>query len=140
MRVGDAEKTLVSHVVVVTDFEWTYKHGHGQDRFFTMTLREWFPQKLLVVGAKKRRSSNGGKKGGGSSKPLKGTKYIVKQGDCLWKISDKFLGDGRLWKKIYALNKIRLNQELKKRGQRLNNPHLIYAGTPLVIPPKSKKG
>ena len=51
-----------------------------------------------------------------------GGKYIVVEGDNLWKIADSQLGNGTLWTKIYEDNKT----EIK-------NPNLIYAGQELEI-------
>ncbi len=49
--------------------------------------------------------------------------YTVKAGDCLWKISQKVLGDKTRYLEIYKLNK-----------DKLKNPHLIYVGQVLVLP------
>lgn len=142
LRPGSAEKLMTERVVVITDFSWSFKMGHGKDRFFTMTLREWFPQHLVMAGHKKRRAQtgNGGHGGnGGNTKPPSGGTYVIKPGDSLWKISDRYTGDGRKWPELYKLNKKKLNDELKKRGQKLNNPHLIYPGVSIKIPPSFKR-
>ncbi len=50
-------------------------------------------------------------------------KYIVENGDSLWKIADAQLGSGALWGRIYDAN----------RGIIGDNPNLLYAGEELII-------
>jgi len=50
-------------------------------------------------------------------------KYIPGDRDCLWKIAEKFYGDGLKWKRIYNANK-----------DRIKNPDLIKPGWKLKIP------
>lgn len=49
--------------------------------------------------------------------------YIVKKGDCLWKIAKKFYGNGALYTKIYNANR-----------EKIRNPNLIYPGQVFIIP------
>ena len=51
------------------------------------------------------------------------TTYKVSSGDTLWKIADKFYGDGEKWKVIYEANK-----------DKLSSPGTIIPGQELVIP------
>lgn len=53
----------------------------------------------------------------------KNTQYTVKQGDCLYNIAKKNLGNGARWKEIFNLNK-----------DKINNPDLIYPNQKLVLP------
>lgn len=55
------------------------------------------------------------------------TTYIVQKGDNLEKISKKFYGTSRKWKKIYDANK-----------PRLKSPDQLYAGQKLTIPAESE--
>jgi len=56
-------------------------------------------------------------------KAPKNISYTVRDGDCLWNIAKKELGDGSLWSEIYNLNK-----------DKIKNPNLIYVGQVLTLP------
>jgi LysM repeat protein len=49
--------------------------------------------------------------------------YVVKKGDCLWKIAQRYYGRGALWPRIYDANR-----------KQIKNPHWIYPGQRFVIP------
>jgi len=49
-------------------------------------------------------------------KPGHPVEYVVKEGDTLWDLSQKFLDDAWLWPEIWQLN------------EQIENPHLIYPG------------
>lgn len=55
--------------------------------------------------------------------PEKPTKYVVKKGDSLWRISGKVYGNPLKWPRIYKANK-----------DKIKNPHKIYPNQVLVIP------
>lgn len=55
--------------------------------------------------------------------PEKPTKYIVKKGDSLWKISGKVYGNPLKWSRIYKANK-----------DKIKNPNRVYIGQVLTIP------
>ena len=52
-----------------------------------------------------------------------GTTYVVVKGDNLWRIANRFLGNGALWGKIYEANK-----------DTIKDPGMIYIGQTIVIP------
>ncbi len=56
--------------------------------------------------------------------PFDATQYYeVKKGDTLWKIAEKFYGDGKLYKKIFEANTGTLKDPDKiKVGQKLKIP------------------
>lgn len=56
-------------------------------------------------------------------KPAKQS-YVIKSGDTLWGIAQRFLGNGSKWPSIYNINKPPLG----------GNPNLIYPGQRITIP------
>jgi nucleoid-associated protein YgaU len=58
-----------------------------------------------------------------------GTTYTVEAGDSLWKISEKFYGDGNQWRRIYEANK----SEIK-------DPDVIHPGQTFTIPATKGEG
>lgn len=53
----------------------------------------------------------------------KKTGYVVEEGDCLWDIADKQLGDGMFWGGLYEQNKAVIGE----------NPDLLYVGITLQL-------
>ncbi|MCA9101833.1 MAG: LysM peptidoglycan-binding domain-containing protein, partial [Planctomycetales bacterium] len=49
--------------------------------------------------------------------------YVVRPGDSLWRISDKYLNDGARWREIFDLNRARLE-----------TPDRLPVGTELLVP------
>jgi DNA-binding SARP family transcriptional activator len=56
--------------------------------------------------------------------------HTVVEGDDLWDIAARFLGDGERWHEIYALNA----GKLQPGGGSLTDPDLIYPGWVLLLP------
>lgn len=56
-------------------------------------------------------------------KPKKNFVYVVRSGDCLWKIAKRYYGNGGAWPKIFNANR-----------SKISNPNLIYPGQRFVIP------
>jgi len=52
------------------------------------------------------------------------TVYIIKRGDTLWGLSDRFLKDPHYWPDLWARN-----------PERIGNPHFIYPGQRLMVYP-----
>lgn len=59
--------------------------------------------------------------------PAGATTYTVEAGDSLWKISEKFYGDGNQWRRIYEANR----DEIK-------DPDMIHPGQTFTIPAKEE--
>lgn len=58
--------------------------------------------------------------------------YRVVEGDNLWDIAERHLGNGERWHEIYQLNKGRPQPD----GQTLTDPDLIEPGWVLLLPPR----
>ena len=57
--------------------------------------------------------------------------YRVAEGDNLWDIAERYLGDGQRWHEIFALN----HERPQPDGQELTDPNLIKPGWVLRLPP-----
>lgn len=109
------QKLMDTHVVVVTDFTWSYRSGHGQDRFWTMTLREWFPQRMIQTGRKPGKGTQGSGRPPREPVPANGV-YIIKTGDTLSGIADRKMGNASRWRELYTLNKDVIEKAARDRG------------------------
>lgn len=103
-------------LVFISQFEAMHQGGHG-DVTYTLDLTEW---RQLVV-QEVRTAQQAQKRADTKAKPQT---YTVKSGDSLWKIAQRFYGNGTQWRKIYEANK-----------SKIKNPDLIYPGQKFVIPP-----
>lgn len=66
--------------------------------------------------------------------------HIVAHGDTLWKIAEKYLGDGTRWPEIWELNKATIERERRIASfKNLSGPDLIYAGIQLRLPASETK-
>ncbi len=61
-----------------------------------------------------------------------GERYIVKQGDSLWKISEKKLGDPFKWRAIYNHNN--RNEVIVATKTKIKDPDFIFVGQEIYIP------
>ena len=59
--------------------------------------------------------------------------YTVREGDNLWEIAARHLGDAEHWHEIFALNQGRPQPD----GHRLTDPNLIYPGWILALPSRA---
>lgn len=57
------------------------------------------------------------------AQPEEPTIYVIRQGDTLWGLSDRFLTDPFYWPNLWA------------RNQKITNPHLVYPGQRVRIYP-----
>jgi LysM domain. len=114
-----ATGTPINTPVTIREFEYEpSKAGTPGDIYFSITLKEYQFVSFARVQTNKSPQKT---RPGSRSKPKT---YVVKKGDCLWKIAKRFYGKGSEWRKIYDANR-------KVIGK---NPNLIYPGQKLVIP------
>ncbi len=64
-----------------------------------------------------------------------GKQYVVKQGDTLWDISAKELGDPLKWPELFEHNN--KNNVASRNGMKIADPDLIFVGQKLFIPGKA---
>ena len=68
------------------------------------------------------------------------TSYIVKKGDTLWTIAQRFYGTGTKWQALYQANKDIIESTAKKqwkaagKNRDSQNGHWIFPGTKISIP------
>ena len=67
-----------------------------------------------------------------------GTLYVVKNGDTLWDIAGKHLGNPTRWPEIYSHNNV--STVVTNTGTKISDPNLIFVGQKIYIPgPQSPK-
>ena len=118
--------TSISIPVFVSSFTIEpEKAGHPGDIYFSIELIEYRPVQARIIQPKQKATQSQSKAAQRpKSEKTLSKSYVVKQDDCLWKISKVYYGNGAQWRRIYDVNK-------KVIGK---NPHLIYPGQKLVIP------
>ena len=61
-------------------------------------------------------------------------KYMVKRGDCLWTIAERFYGSGSKWRLVYEKNKTIIEKTARKHGWKDSaKGNFIYPGTVLQL-------
>lgn len=124
----------VNMLVSIESFNHTYQWG-TDDVDYELELKEYKEHNIRVLKASEL-GSNGIQQVGTASVTNTNSNrsieksipksYTVVNGDSLWKIAQKYLGDGSRWKEIYTYN----NNKSIIGG----NPNLIRPGQVLSIP------
>lgn len=115
-------ETPINCDVYLSVFQATPTGGYG-DINYSITLTQAKQIKVTKSAKKVQVLMNAPKNEERPSAPAAQT-YTVVKGDCLWKIAQKFYGNGSQYTKIYEANK----------GTIGGNPNLIYPGQVLTIP------
>lgn len=127
----------VNMLVSIENFEYTYQYG-TDDVDYSLELKEYKEHNIRVL-----KPSGSGYVASDSVQQVASASvtntnsnrsiersipktYTVVQGDNLWKIAQKYLGDGSRWQEIYTYN----NNKSIIGG----NPNLILPGMELSIP------
>lgn len=127
----------VNMLVSIENFEYTYQYG-TDDVDYSLELKEYKEHNIRVL-----KPSGSGYVTSDSAQQVASASvtntnsnrsiersipktYTVVQGDNLWKIAQKYLGDGSRWQDIYTYN----NNKSIIGG----NPNLILPGMELSIP------
>jgi len=64
-----------------------------------------------------------------SSRAARGEEYIIRPGDSLMKLAERYYGSGNKWEKIFDANR-----------DAIKNPNYIFIGQKIVIPPEAGSG
>lgn len=93
--------TKVNRIYYIENFTYGERDG-THDIYYTIELKEYRPLKIKSLD---NPVSN--------QKPLKFRFHVVKEGESLWSIAKKYLGDGSKYKDIVTLNKLRNPEDIK---------------------------
>lgn len=128
----------INMLVSVESFRYKYRYG-TDDVDYDLSLREYKEHNIRVLKASGsgyttadisvQKVASASVTNTNSNRPIEKSipkTYTVVNGDSLWKIAQKFLGDGNRWKEIYTYN--------NNRSIIGGNPNLIRAGQVLSIP------
>lgn len=127
----------INMLVSIESFEYTYQYG-TDDVDYSLELKEYKEHNVRVLKATTngyttadsvQKVASASITNTNSNRPIEKSipkNYIVQNGDTLWKIAQKYLGDGSRWNEIYTYN----NNKSIIGG----NPNLIKAGQVLSIP------
>ncbi|MBM7868880.1 LysM repeat protein [Clostridium pascui] len=118
----------VNDLFTIEDFKFYEQAGEVGDVYYSIDLKRYrphFAKKVIIVSNDK---TNIVKKTIGSRtvEKAKSKTHTVINGDTLFHIAKKYLGDGSRWKEIYNLNKDKL-----KNSEPI---HPIYPGQILKLP------
>jgi hypothetical protein len=61
-----------------------------------------------------------------------GTQYVIKDGDTLWDIAGKHLGDPMRWPEVHSYNN--RSEVVAATGSKIDNPDLIFVGQKIFLP------
>ena len=122
--------------VTISKLETSREGGYG-DMSYSIAFVQYHSLKIYTMKELNRKSGKKGGKKKTESRPAKskGGTYTVRQGDTLWGIAHKQLGNSQRWPEIYKLNKKTIEDTAKKYGYAdSDNGHWIFPGEKLSLP------
>ncbi len=119
--------TQFSQLMVITDFQQTFRGGEPDAVYFSIQLRQWRRQRVRVeedTAAATGVTTSSSTPDERDEPPTADRTYTVVRGDSLWKIAKRFYGSGSKWRTIFNANRSIIGA----------NANLIYPGQVFVIP------
>ena len=114
--------TDINYAMAIEDFSHGMESMDGsKDVTFTLSLIEYSYLNVERSNPKSAKNKEDLKDRPGEKKESGATRHNVKQGDTLWDLSAKYLGNPRRWQEIAKLNNI-------------TNPRALQIGTELRLP------
>lgn len=120
----------INDLFTIENFKSSENGGEVGDIYYSIELKRYKSYAAKKVVIVKPKNNNTTKKIAKINKkpprPVNKKKpraYTVRQGDCLWTIAKRYLGDGNKWPQIYNLNR-----------NKIKNPHWIYPGQVFTFP------
>lgn len=114
--------TDINYAMAIEDFSHGMESMDGsKDVTFTLSLIEYSYLNVERSNPKSSKNKKDLKDRPGEKKESGATRHKVKQGDTLWDLSAKYLGNPRRWQEIAKLNNI-------------TNPRTLQIGTELKLP------
>ncbi len=116
-------QTDINAQVLIEEIQYSEKDGSG-DVYADIAVREWIDLEAVTVTELDPATGMGGTQNSGQSGSQSGQSYTIVAGDTLSVLCRRFYGNGgsRYYNALASYNGIA-------------NPHLIYPGTVLTIPP-----
>ncbi|MDP4153683.1 MAG: LysM peptidoglycan-binding domain-containing protein [Bacillota bacterium] len=121
-------KTKDDHMVVhdktvtLESYDISEDAENGTDITVSIELKEYKPYGTQIVQPQSDNTATIESARPDDSAPQLST-YTVKNGDCLWNIARKYLGNGARYTEIYDLNR-----------DKIKRPNLIYTGQVFIMP------